>query len=191
MTADPMTSRPRRPPSGRAADAATMAAIVAGDEVALAVLLHRIRPIVCGIGQSILGAGAVDDVMQETSQRLWLHAHRFDPRRGSLDAWTVTIARNAALGLRRRQRSSDSLVIDPPDTGADPSEEVERSALDQQVRAAVRELPDGRRRPIERVLAGRTLAQAAVDLGVPEGTLKSRVRAAYVVLRAELTPVIS
>ncbi|HEV3351469.1 MAG TPA: sigma-70 family RNA polymerase sigma factor [Acidimicrobiales bacterium] len=175
--------------SDRAADAATIAAIVAGDDVALARLFARLRPAVASIGRAIVGAGEVDDVIQETFERLWMHAHRFDPCRGSLEAWTLTIARNAALGLRRRQRSCDSLVIDLADPGADPGAEVERSALGQQVRAAVTKLPDGRREPVERVLAGRTLVQAAGDLGVPEGTLKSRVRAAYATLRAELAPI--
>jgi len=177
--------------SDRAADAATMAAIVAGDDVALATLFERLRPAVASIGRGIVGAGEVDDVIQETFQRLWMHAHRFDPRRGSLEAWALTIARNAALGLRRRQRSSDSLVIDLADPGLDPDAEVERSALGQQVRAAVTRLPDARRQPVERVLAGRTMVEAAGDLGVAEGTLKSRVRAAYATLRAELAPIAS
>ena len=175
--------------SDRWADAATMAAIVAGDDQAMATLFDRLQPAVCGIGRTIVGPGAVDDVVQETFERLWLHAHRFDPGRGSLEAWALTIARNAALGLRRRQRNNDSLVIDLADPGLGPGEEAERSAVGQQVRAAVTRLPDARRRPVERVLAGRTLVEAAGDLGVPEGTLKSRVRAAYATLRAELAPV--
>ena len=193
MSAAGASARPgdRRPVSDRAADAATMAAIVAGDDVALARLFERLRPGIASIGRGIVGAGEVDDVIQETFQRLWMHAHRFDPRRGSLEAWARTIARNAALGLRRRQRSSDSLVIDLADPGLHPDAEVERSTLSQQVRAAVTRLPDARRQPVERVLAGRTMVEAAGDLGVAEGTLKSRVRAAYATLRAELAPIAS
>jgi DNA-directed RNA polymerase specialized sigma24 family protein len=54
------------------------------------------------------------------------------------------------------------------------------------VRAAVARLPESRRRSVEQVLAGRTLVEAAYRLGVPEGTLKSRVRGAYAELRPTL-----
>jgi DNA-directed RNA polymerase specialized sigma24 family protein len=54
------------------------------------------------------------------------------------------------------------------------------------VRRAVAGLDTHRREAVEHVLAGHTLVQAAGRLGVPEGTLKSRVRAAYADLRAVL-----
>ncbi|MCU1462709.1 MAG: hypothetical protein JWO37_2784, partial [Acidimicrobiales bacterium] len=62
-----------------------------------------------------------------------------------------------------------------------------RAAVAGAVRRAVRRLRPERRAALECVLAGHTLVGAADLLGLPEGTLKSRVRAAYADLRPDST----
>jgi RNA polymerase sigma-70 factor (ECF subfamily) len=135
-----------------------------------------------------VGDGAADDVVQETFERVWRHAGRFDRDRGSLDAWVLRIARNAALGQLRRTRNHVDLAVvpEPADAADGPDDAVVLIDLTSGVRRAVAGLNVSRRAAVEHVLAGHTLVQTAGHLGVPEGTLKSRVRAAYADLRTVL-----
>ena len=169
-------------------DSSLMSRVAAGDEEALAAVFQRLAPAVRSVGRRIAGPAAADDVAQDTFERLWRHAARFDSSRGSLDAWALRIARNAALGQLRRTRRHLDLAAgpEPLDPGAGPADAAVLIDLTTGVRRAVAGLPDCRRVAVEHVLAGHTLVQTAGQLGVPEGTLKSRVRAAYADLRESL-----
>jgi RNA polymerase sigma-70 factor, ECF subfamily len=167
---------------------AVMAEVAAGSGDALAMVYQQLGPSVRAVGRRIVGDATADDVVQETFERVWRHAARFDRNRGSLDAWVLRIARNAALGQLRRMRHHVDLALipEPADTGGEPAEAVVLIDLTTGVRRAVAGLDARRRVAVEHVLAGHTLVQTAGHLGVPEGTLKSRVRAAYADLRAVL-----
>jgi RNA polymerase sigma factor (sigma-70 family) len=169
-------------------EAALMAEVSAGSEDAMECVYTRLASSVRAVGRRIVGDAGADDVVQETFERIWRHADRFDRRRGSLEAWAFRIARNAALGQLRRVRYHVDLAAAPEtaDNGAEPGEAVVLIDLTTGVRRAVARLPAGRRAAVEHVLAGHTLVQTAGHLGVPEGTLKSRVRAAYADLRTVL-----
>ena len=165
-----------------------MAEVAAGSSDALATVYQHLGPSVRAVGRRIVGDAGADDVVQETFERVWRHAARFDRQRGSLDAWVLRIARNAALGHLRRVRHHVDLAVvpEPVDAGREPGDAVVLIDLTTGVRRAVAGLEDRRRLAVEHVLAGHTLVQTAGHLGVPEGTLKSRVRAAYADLRAVL-----
>ncbi|MBV8979265.1 MAG: RNA polymerase sigma factor [Acidimicrobiia bacterium] len=166
-------------------EATLMARVAGGDDAAVATVYQRLAPLVRGVGRRIVGDAAADDVVQETFERVWRHAARFDRTRGSLDAWVLRIARNAALGQLRRLRHHVDLAVlpEPADTGDGPDDAVVLIDLTTGVRRAVASLDERRRVAVEHVLAGQTLVQTADHLGLPEGTLKSRVRAAYADLR--------
>jgi len=171
-------------------DAALMAAVATGNERAVADLHARLAGQARLVAVRIVGEAGADDVVQETFERVWRHAPRFDPRRGTLDAWVLRIARNAAIAHVRRRREYAGLArIEPADPGIGPAEAVERGEVSASVRRAVALLPAPRRAAVEEVLAGHTLIESADRLGIPEGTLKSRVRAAYSDLRVRLAPV--
>jgi RNA polymerase sigma factor (sigma-70 family) len=165
-----------------------MAEVAAGSNDALADVYARLGASVRAVGRRIAGDASADDVMQETFERVWRHAARFDERRGSLDAWVLRIARNTAVGQLRRIRHHLDLAVvpEPADAKAGPDDAVVLIDLTTGVRRAVASLDERRRAAVEQVLAGHTLVQTADRLGVPEGTLKSRVRAAYGDLRALL-----
>ncbi|MBV9412562.1 MAG: RNA polymerase sigma factor [Acidimicrobiia bacterium] len=169
-------------------EVAVMAEVAAGSGDALATVYQRLGPSVRAVGRRIVGDAGADDVVQETFERVWRHAARFDRQRGSLDAWVLRIARNAALGQLRRVRPHVDLAVvpEPVDASGEPGDAVVLIDLTTGVRRAVAGLEDRRRVAVEHVLAGHTLVQTAGHLGVPEGTLKSRVRAAYADLRAVL-----
>jgi RNA polymerase sigma factor (sigma-70 family) len=165
-----------------------MAEVAAGSNDALADVYARLGSSVRAVGRRIAGDASADDVMQETFERVWRHAARFDERRGSLDAWVLRIARNTAVGQLRRIRHHLDLAVvpEPADATSGPDDAVVLIDLTTGVRRAVARLDDRRRAAVEQVLAGHTLVQTADRLGLPEGTLKSRVRAAYGDLRALL-----
>src|SRR5437763_15393008 len=90
-----------------------MADVAAGRSEALATVYAKLGPSVRAVGRRIVGDAAADDVVQEPFERVWRHAARFDRRRGSLAAWTLRIARNAALGQLRRTRRHVHLAAVP------------------------------------------------------------------------------
>src|SRR4051795_1976102 len=171
------------------AAASLMHDVAAGHGEALAALFAHLGPQVRAVGRRIVGDAGADDVVQETFERVWRNAATFDPAKGTVDAWVLRIARNAALGQLRRTRTHLDLMStpEPADGGVGPDDTVVLIDLTTGVRRAVASLPDGRRVAVEHVLAGHTLVQTAGRLGLPEGTLKSRVRAAYADLRVLLS----
>lgn len=126
---------------------------------------------------------AAEEIVQDTLVRAWRHADRFDADRGALAGWLFTIARNLTVDLARRRDARPRLVRtteggQPPPTDA----EVERALEAWQLAEALSELSDEHREAILQVhYLGYSVREAAETLGVPEGTVKSRL---YYGLRA-------
>jgi RNA polymerase sigma factor (sigma-70 family) len=128
-----------------------------------------------------------EDVVQETMVRAWRNADRLTPERGSIGAWLKRVAHNVAVDkLRaRRARPPEILVADAPTrTLPDHSDNVVDSIF---VTRALELLAPAQRAVLQEVyFADRTAAQAAKVLGVPVGTVKSRVHHALRNLRLHL-----
>ncbi len=117
--------------------------------------------------------------MQDTFLRAWRAGERFDPQLGSLRTWLFAILRNVVIDLGRARASRPVATGAVPDAGHEP---LEGMLLSWQVEEALRRIGDQHRRVlVETYLRGRPYAEVAADLGVPEGTIKSRV---YYGLRA-------
>lgn len=134
---------------------------------------------------------AAEEVVQDTLVRAWRHADRFDPRRGSEAAWLFAIAGNLVIDrLRRRGARPVAAGVDPPDVDRTTSlddAEVDRILETWQVADALARLSDDHRHAI--VLChhrGHSVAEAATILGIPEGTVKSRVHYGLKALRVRL-----
>ena len=86
-------------------DEALLAGLASGDADEAAAFVRRFQRRVYGLALTILrDADLADDVAQETFVRAWRHAAGYDPRRGQVAAWLLTIARNVAIdraGTRR------------------------------------------------------------------------------------------
>jgi RNA polymerase sigma-70 factor (ECF subfamily) len=160
-----------------------------GDAAAAAEFVRRFERRVFGLTLSILrDRGAAEEAAQETFVRAWRHASSFDPRRGKVTAWLLTIARNAALNMlpsRGIEPVDPDALVGLVQTG---SEHGGADADgDGSLREAVRRLPEGQRRVL--VLAafyGYTAREMSDMDGVPVGTVKSRIRTALLKLRSEL-----
>ena len=174
-------------PSNRDEDSIVMEALAAGSEEAMGVVYDRLAAGIHAQAVRLVGVVAADDVVQDTFERVWRNAARFDSRRGTLDAWAHRIARNVALGLLRRP-PTPALTdrLERADVAGGPAEAAERNDVRAAVQSAIAGLSGERRAVVEHVLDGFTLVQTAARLGVPEGTAKSRARAAYAELRRVL-----
>jgi len=142
-------------------------------------------PELYGLAVRTLGdRGLAEEAVQETFLRAWHAADRFDPALGSLRTWLFAIARNVVIDIGRaravRPRLADAAVVeDRPDEEEDP---YERALLAWEVEEALRRLGDAHREVlVETYYRCRPYAEVAAALGVPEGTVKSRV---YYALRA-------
>lgn len=162
-----------------------------GDDAAFVVLYTRMAPRVLGLIRRILcNRAQSEEVAQEVMLEVWQHAYTFDPGRGSAVAWILTRAHSravdrvratAAATVRDEAAGRRELATEPASTEAIVEERLENERL----HVALSELPVPQRSAIELChLHGLSNAEAAEQLGVPIGTVKSRVRDGLARLRS-------
>jgi RNA polymerase sigma-70 factor, ECF subfamily len=129
--------------------------------------------------RSLGDSGLAEEAVQETFVRAWRAGERFDPEIGSLRTWLFAILRNVVIDLGRARAVRPRVA----EGGIEPTvEPLEQALLSWQVEEAMRRLGDDHRRVlVETYYRGRPYAEVATELGIPEGTVKSRV---YYGLRA-------
>jgi RNA polymerase sigma-70 factor, ECF subfamily len=129
--------------------------------------------------RSLGDRGLAEEAVQETFVRAWRAADRFDPNLGSLRTWLFAIVRNIVIDFGRARAARPR----PTDAIEEASQEpFEQALLAWQVEEALRRIGDVHRQVlVETYYRGRPYAEVAAELGVPEGTVKSRV---YYGLRA-------
>lgn len=121
--------------------------------------------------------GLAEEAVQETFVRAWQARERFDDRLGSLRTWLFAILRNVVIDLARARAVRPALAHDA-DSRREPvtGDEFDAALAGWQVEEALRRLsPDHRVVLLEVHLRGRPYAEVAAELGVPAGTVKSRV----------------
>jgi RNA polymerase sigma-70 factor, ECF subfamily len=129
--------------------------------------------------RSLGDSGLAADAVQEAFLRAWRAGSRYDPELGSLRTWLFAILRNVVIDIGRARAARSEVLDEAPEVADEP---LERALLSWQVEEALRRIGDAHRRVIvETYLRGRPYAELAAELGVPEGTIKSRV---YYGLRA-------
>jgi RNA polymerase sigma-70 factor (ECF subfamily) len=144
-----------------------------------------------GLARRVCGPSFADEVTQSVFLRLWAHPDAFDPARGSLRTFLLTMTHSAAVDLIRAEtshrarddRAAKRDVVPRPDVDAAllHDETVERISL------ALDALPERERDAIVTAFYGQcSYREAAAVLGEAEGTNKSRIRAGLNQLREEL-----
>ena len=139
---------------------------------------------------AILGDRAeAEDVAQEAMVQMWRDAGRFDASRGSLLGWAVSIARSRALdraqsgGARKRLVDKLSQTMRPESA----EERIKDGPPPASLRKALEQLPPDQRQVIELAyFTGLTQTEMAERLGIPLGTVKTRVKLAMEKLRTVL-----
>jgi RNA polymerase sigma-70 factor, ECF subfamily len=136
--------------------------------------------------RSLGDRGLAEEAVQETFLRAWRAADRFDPSIAPLRTWLYSIMRNVAIDMTRARAIRPGVAEGEPvlEPGADP---FDRALVSWQVEEALRRLGDEHRRVlVETYYRARPYAEVAVELGIPEGTVKSRVYYALRALRLSL-----
>jgi RNA polymerase sigma-70 factor (ECF subfamily) len=174
-----------------------MASLIAGDIAALEVLYDRYSTLVFSVSLRVLyDRQLAEDVTQEVFLRLWRRPQSFDPNRGRLLSWLMSVTRNRAIDERRRlaRRVHAEDPADEPlpdlresDGRDDPQLALALAELRWKVREAMHCLPEAQRQVIELgYFGGLSQTEIAERTGLPLGTVKTRVRLAMSKLRAEL-----
>ncbi len=129
-----------------------------------------------------------EDLAQEAMLTVWRKAALFDPSKASASTWIFTIARNLRIDAIRRERRPE---FDPNDPALVPDEDVpadmqmERDGDDARVRIALAQLSPDQAQVVQMsFFADKPHSQIAQELGLPLGTVKSRLRLAMVKIRA-------
>jgi len=131
-----------------------------------------------------------EEVLQETFTAVWTKARLFDRGRASVSTWIFTIARNQRIDAFRRERRPEFDPNDPafvPAGQPDGVESVSTRERSRYVADAMGELSDEQREVLRLSFFEEVSHDAiASKLGLPIGTVKSRIRLAYGHLRARL-----
>jgi RNA polymerase sigma factor (sigma-70 family) len=126
---------------------------------------------------------AAEDITQDVFVDLWRSSRQFDPARGTLRAWLATIAHHQAVDWLRREQACRRREVQAAvgraclDHIPDLAATVEALVIGERVRRALAALPEEQRVPITLAYFGRrSYRQVAEHLGIPEGTIKCRIR---------------
>lgn len=177
---------------GALSDESLLAGLAAGDPEAATAFVRQFQARVYGLALTIVrDAQVAEDVAQETFVRAWRNAAAYDPRRGRVAGWLLTIARNLAIDaarLRVPEPAEPELLEAALLSASDQGAPLDADPVDRgHVRTALAELPAGQRRAL--VLAacmGCTAREVGELEEIPLGTAKTRIRSAVRRLRSTL-----
>ena len=161
-----------------------------GDEAAFATLYDALSPAVYGLTRRVVRDQAqAEEVTQEVFLDVWKSAPRFDRARGTARSWVLTIAHRRAVDrVRSAQASTDRELRAAQRAGVRDFDEVveavEGRLEAQAVRRCLQTLSELQREAVNLAYyAGNTYAQVATVLGLPLGTVKTRLRDGLIRLR--------
>ncbi len=174
-------------------DEALLFGLGRGEPGAATAFVRRYQARVYGLARTIVAdPNQAEEIAQEALIRAWRHAGSFDPRRGSVSTWVLTMTRNLAVDTLRRKRAlpadpTTPIFLDQPSRGSTPEEAATVADETDRVRTALSRLPDEQRRAL--VLAafyGFTAREISETEAIPLGTAKSRVRSGLLKVRSLL-----
>ena len=170
--------------------------VVQEDQSALAQLYDASSQLVYGLALRILGdAGAAEEVTLDVYLQVWKQADRFDPVRGRVSTWLMTMARSRAIDKLRgkaqelSQAETLEAVAETRSENPDPEQSAAVAQQQAEVRKALSTLSEEQRHAIELAFFnGLSQNEIAMKLNEPLGTIKTRIRNGMLKLREILQP---
>ncbi len=126
-----------------------------------------------------------DELTQEVMIKVWRKAHTYQPQSAAVSTWIFTLARNARIDYLRKNSRHQS-DIDPefiwteiPDENADPFVSAQQVRNQEVIKQGLTTLPVDQQQVLVKVyMESKSHAEVAIELNLPLGTVKSRVRLA-------------
>jgi RNA polymerase sigma-70 factor (ECF subfamily) len=171
------------------------AVATSADREAFAALFKHFAPRIKGfLMRTGCNDATAEELTQETMVALWRRAASFDPSRARLSTWIFTIARNLQIDQHRRGHNATASGADawdadqqPADLDLSPHQQVQAAQREANVRHALAALPPEQVAVLQlSYFEDEPHARIAAVLGIPLGTVKSRIRLAVAQLRRHL-----
>ncbi len=187
-------------PSRLRADEQEWAGLIArtaqGDQAALASLYDGASAYVYGLVLKILGdPHHAEEVTLDVFTQVWRQAHTYDVDRGAPGSWLLTLARSRAIdrlraGMAERASQVSLETVDAlPDHADDPEQASVGAQRQRLVRQALAGLASEQREAITLAyFSGLSQSEIAAKLGLPLGTVKTRIRLGMIKMRDLLAP---
>jgi RNA polymerase sigma factor (sigma-70 family) len=186
---DPSASWSMRRHLAHLSDEALVALVARSDEGALAELYDRVGRVAYGLAFRVLRDDRLaEDAVQEAFLGVWRTAAGFRAERAKASTWILTLVHRRAVDLVRREERRRAEPLDDETRDAGTSGSAEDAAWlgfeRERVQSALRQLPDAQREAIELAYyGGYSQSELAERLGMPLGTIKSRMFAGLTRLR--------
>ncbi|MBT5388269.1 MAG: sigma-70 family RNA polymerase sigma factor [Porticoccaceae bacterium] len=168
------------------------------DRLAFAQLFKHFAPLIKSFAQASRHEGwfpgLSDDLVQEVMIKVWQKAAGYNPEKASATTWIYTVARNCRIDMLRRKSNTQHLPLENEDFWHEPDEDTPVSLLRQKrsedrVQDSLSQLPKEQDEILRKVyLEGKSHAEASSELGLPLGTVKSRVRLALQKMQILVSP---
>ena len=132
------------------------------------------------------GANLVaDEIVQEVMIKLWQKAGTYNPDTAALSTWVFSMARNARIDYQRKHGrhlsdiDPETIFPDLEDESADPFLSAQAKNSQQVIQQGLKALPSDQTQVLAKIyLEGKSHQETSEELGLPLGTVKSRVRLA-------------
>jgi RNA polymerase sigma factor (sigma-70 family) len=173
-------------------DAELLDRIAGGDERAIEALYQRFNGGMHAVALRVSRSERLaQEAVQDALMAVWQDPRRFDPDRGSLGPWLLTLARYKAIdGVRREaaaKRQTQEVDLELYEAPNDVHDQVWKSFRRERLNKAIASLPEDQRRALTLAFVeGLTHVEVAAREGVPLGTAKTRIRTALLRLRAQM-----
>jgi RNA polymerase sigma-70 factor (ECF subfamily) len=162
------------------------------DRAAFSRLFRHFAPLIkaFALSGSALSASHADELVQEVMLKIWQKARAFDPEKAAASTWVYTIARNCRTDMFRRLQKFDTPLaaedFSPDVEDEEPFMQLQSRRSAQRIHELMHELPPEQTQILAKVyMEGKSHAEAAAELDLPLGTVKSRVRLAIQKLQVQ------